>query len=444
MSYPNQGDQPPPKAESSRLFSLLMLLFFVSFWLLAHYMERVSLDPFFTWLALDITAATLPAPLRFVMEMFHWRVLRHLIPVAVGAYLAYRAVVGLVKTLYDLPENSAASQFLQRLRASSVTGLSPVTLKSGLSDSDRAKSIVLQVGGPGMVKLGVSDVAVTELNGRFQRILAAGKHKLGRFETIHSVIDLRLQNRAHTNALLMTKDGIELTADLTINFRIKQGSPPTPETPFPFDPAAVYAAAYFVRVRDDAADTWQTQPPKLAQQLLYNIVAQYKLDEILEPATASTEPYFTITKELQEKLEPELAKMGLELVSATLDHLSLPQPVIDQVVTLWQSRWEIKRHIAVADGEAEALQEIDIARTEAEIMMMQAIVEGVQLARQQGSPSTMRDVLALRLIEALERMARQSDEAGPVSQAVLPRLSQIRRQVAPPYLNPQNDGGQQA
>jgi hypothetical protein len=441
MGYPEQGDQPPREAKSNRAWLLVMIVIFVSFWLLAHFMERASVDGFLGMLSESWSEESLPWPIVFLMQMFHWRVLRHLLPIAAGAYLAYRAVVGLVKTLYELPQDDDAGQFLGRLRSASTGSIAPVTLQSGMTASDRAGSIILRVGGPGTVKVGVSDVAVTELNGRFQRILAAGSHKIGRFETIHSVLDLRRQDRSATDILLITKDGVELKADLSLSFRLKQGSAPTREKPFPFVPAAVYDAAYFMRVRAEGVDSWQTAPINQAKQFLYNIVAQYNLDEILEPATANTEPYLTITKELQDKLTPELAKMGLDLGTVAIDQLTLPQTVVDQVLTFWQSRWEIRRHITVAEGEAEALHEIDMARTEAEIMMIQAIVEGVKLARQQGSPSTMRDVLALRLIEALENMARHSQEAGQMTQEVFPRLSQMRQQVAPPYLNAPNDEG---
>lgn len=434
-------NQPARRVDISWFLLFVIILILLSFWLLAHYMEQVRLDPFFQrWF--DITISdVLPSPFLFFMELFHWRVLRHLIPVATGGYLAYRAVVGLVKTLYELPDDDNATRFLARLRAASPAGIPPVTLKSSTLAADRAKSVLLRVGGPGMVKVSAGDVVVTEFNGRFQQILPAGTHKLGRFETIHSVLDLRLQDRSVKDITLLTRDGVELMADLTINFRIQRGSDPTPETPFPFAPEAVRRAAYHMRVQSDIVDTWQTHPPKMAQQTLYAVVAELNLDDILEPDTENEEPYFTINNRLQTRLRPELANLGLELVAAHVDQVSLPQLVTEQVLDFWQTRWEIQRQLAAIEGEAEALQEIDLARTEAEITMIQAIIEGVRLARQQGSPSTMRDVVAMRLLEALERMARGSDADSSLTQQVLPRLTQMRQQVAPPYANPRLNEG---
>jgi regulator of protease activity HflC (stomatin/prohibitin superfamily) len=449
MNQTGRPVEPAREVQGRSVLMVLILVMLLGFWLTAYSLERVSLDPFFVrWLGGPITGL-LPRPMIVMMEMFHWRVLRHFLPVTAGIYLAYRAAVGLVKTLYDLPVEGDATQFLQRLRAASPAGINPVALKSRTLEAERPNSIVLRVGGPAKVKVAVGDVAVTELNGRFQQVLGAGTHTLGRFETVHSVIDLHPQERTAADIILITKDGLELTADLTIRFRIKQGDPPTTETPFTFVDEAVRQAAYFVRLQDDQSDTWETLPLKQARQLLYATVAQFNLDEILEPATPHTEPYLAIHTVLDSELKKKLDPMGLELLSIHIGRLELPTPVLDQVIDYWQSHWENRRHIVAAEGEAEALEEIDMARAQAEIMMIKAIVEGVKLAREQGRSGDMRHILALRLIEALEGMTRHSQEAGsvvgpltgPLAEEILPRLTDMRRQVARPYLNERNDEG---
>lgn len=413
----------------------LLLVMLLGFWLLMHFLERVDITPFLIRQLGPGGAALIPAPLIYLMELFHWRVLRHLLPVVAGWYLAYRAAVGLIKTLYDLPRDEDAASLLSRLRASSAAGINPVTLNSSTLETDRPNSVLLRVGGPGQVKVGAHDAAVTELNGRFQRVLGAGTHKLDRFETIHSVIDLRPQERSSNNITLITRDGIELTADLSITFRINRGDEPVTRTnPYPFNDESVRQAAYATRFHANFYDNWETLPVNQARAQLYRIVARYRLDSILSPDSRVAEPFLTIRNELERELQRPLAQLGLDLVAVQITRLELPPPVVEQFIRFWQSRWQTNHQIDAAESEAQALREIDIARIDAEVVMIQAIVEGFRLAQEQGSPDAIRDKLALHLLESLERMARRSQKTHPLPQEILPRLHDMRQQVAPPYL----------
>jgi hypothetical protein len=431
---------PPSRADQIRWFLPLLLLLMLIFWLVMGTLERVDIRPFLMDLLGAPVAGLIPAPLIFLMELFHWRVLRHLLPLLAGWYLSYRATVGLLKTLYDLPDDEQAASLLRRLRAASAAGISPVTLNSATLEEDRPKSVLLRVGGPGQVKIGPHDTAVTELNGRFRRVLGAGTHQLDAFETVHSVIDLRPQDRTVTGITLTTKDGIELTADLSLSFRINRGEEPVTRTnPYPFSPDAVRQAAYAIRVHTHHEDNWDTLAAGQARGHLYQIVASYRLDTILAPDSRAAEPYLTIRKELERRLRTSLATIGLDLIAVQITRLELPEAVVEQFIQYWQSRWHTNLQIDAADSQAQTLQEIDLARIEAEVVMIQAIVEGVRLAREQGTPSTMRDMLALRLIEALEKIARRSQENQPLPQEILPRLSDMRQQIAPPYLSDQSE-----
>jgi regulator of protease activity HflC (stomatin/prohibitin superfamily) len=425
---------------------ILMVLMFFSFWFLAHRLERLYLTELNFLVTTFPLLPTMPRPFISIIELLHPRVLRHFLPLAVGVYLAYRAAVGMIKTLYDLPEDDDATKFLGRLRAASPAGVKAAVLKSDTLAADRAKSVVLRVGGPANVMVAVGNVVVTELNGRFRRVLDAGMHTLERFETVHSILDLRPQERTVTDVLLLTRDGLEITADLTVSFRIQREGEPSVETPFPFAAEAVCKAAYYARVHPEHVDIWQAVPLNEAKSALYAIIAQLNLDDILDPDTPGTDPEHTIQKRLKAELETRLKLIGLELVAVHVNHLVLPQPVVDQVIDYWQTRWEGERSLITAEGEAEALEAIDLARTEAEIGMIQAIAQGIKLAREQSSTGNMRDVLALRLIEALERMALHSQEAGPLTepltQEILPRLTDMRRRVNPPYLNERTDDSQ--
>ena len=66
---------------------------------------------------------------------------------------------------------------------------------------------------------------------------------------------------------------------------------------------------------------------------------------------------------------------------------------------------------------------------EAEAIMLQAIAEGLQRARRAGRDVPSREVVALRLIESLEAMARNSGQVLPLPDQLMPQLGSIREQL---------------
>ena len=92
------------------------------------------------------------------------------------------------------------------------------------------------------------------------------------------------------------------------------------------------------------------------------------------------------------------------------------------------------------DGEATAVEEMEIAQAEAEIMMIQAIQEGIQRAKREGSTAHMEEVVALRLVEALEKMARQSQRLSPLPNTLLPQLDGLRKQLSSGNFDPRSPG----
>jgi regulator of protease activity HflC (stomatin/prohibitin superfamily) len=403
---------------------LLYLLF-------ARYLERIDLGLVLRqWWQSQVPGLSLPAWIIFMAEMLHPRVLRHLIPVLVGWWLAYRAAVSLVWHLYDLPDREAAGRTLARLRTSQPLSRKPVKVTHQTLASEREKSVLLRVGGPGRVRITSENVAVTELNGRFHRVLGPGKHRLGRFEYVHSVLDLRQQEREARNISLVTREGIEITTDLSVTFRISTGGEmPTKTKPFPYDEEAVHTVAYAVTVLDDKVTTWETVPLRMAGGKLAKIVSQYRLDELLYPRAIASEPHLTIRNELERQVRANLRDMGIELTNIHMGRLELPDEVSDQYIEYWRSHLETKIRLSQADGAAYTLEEMEMAHAEAEWAMIQSIVEGVQRAQHAGSMGSMREIVALRLIEALEKMAKQSQQVQSLPPRLLPRLGRWREEL---------------
>lgn len=417
----------------NRWVPLALILVLIAYWFFARYLERIDLFPVIApWWGQWVPFLPLPGWLISLAEFFHPRVLRHLIPVIVGWLLAQRATVNMLQTLYNLPSQDAAGNFLGRLRGGRPGGKA-ITVAGRTLGETQAKSDVVREGGPGRIKVAGGEAAVTERNGRFHRVLGPGKHTLIRFEYVHSLVDLRQQARTESEIPLVTRDGIDVAADIHLTYRIDTGGEPaTPTTPFPFRETAVRAAAYAQTLSPNGEEaTWDTLPGRLARATLTGIFARYRLDDILHLSGQSSEPYVTIQNDLKRQLLPKLEEKGIELVDVLINRISFPDAVTAQYIQHWQAHWETRARINRADGQAAALEETERARAEAEMTMVEAIMEGMARARREGHRGAMSEVVALRLIETLEQMARRSQQTTSLPPHLLPQLRFLRRELLP-------------
>jgi regulator of protease activity HflC (stomatin/prohibitin superfamily) len=208
---------------------------------------------------------------------------------------------------------------------------------------------------------------------------------------------------------------------------------PTKAEPFPYDETAVKTAAYDQTViAPFTVSTWEDTPINIAKGTLKAIIGQLRLDEILQPNATAVEPHLTISRQLERRTRLALLDRGIDLVSLQLGRFQFDDSITNQYIEYWQTRWKIKADLTLADGQARAFEEREVARAEAEITMIQAIVEGVRRAQQEGHTGTIREIVAMRLIESLEKVARRSQNLAPLPTSLLPRLNEMRQELLPP------------
>ncbi len=418
----NRPAPPPRVSHGQRWFTLglygLLAAYFVIVWLL----EGINLR---AWLA----EVLLLPPTALIWEFITLFVviLRHFLPIAVGWWFAYSATVGMIQRLYDLPTRDEAALFLSRLRSPEYSGEKAAPLLPHTLEIERPNSVLLRVGGPGKVKVEPYMAAVTEDNGRFARIISAGSYQLRPFEYVHTVLDLRPQERVVADAVVRTRDNIDLTVTFSIVYRIRTGDEqPSKTKPYPYDEAAVRAAAYAQTVlATGAAATWDSRPAGTTRGRLAAAVERLRLDELMHPPGRTDEPYRTLQRGVWRAARAELANAGIDLLSVHIDRIQPPPDVEAQYIAFWRTHWQERVRLSKADGEATAEEEIEIARAEAEVAMIQAILEGIQRARRSGATTRTSEIVALRLIEGLERMAEQSRQK-PDALTLLAELDQLR------------------
>ena len=440
----NRASRPPTRVtaagdcqsttKGSRGFQLFLVATLLLYWRFAVYFERIDLSIEFAeaYPLLAQMPIVFPIALMF-REMFTLQAARHLIPVIVGWWLAYEAAVSVVQHLYDLPDAGSGRSFLGRLQSNSTgLGSSYETINPERLETDREKSILLRVGGPGRIRLPATYVGVTEMNDRFCRVLPPGKNTLQAFEYLHSILDLRQQDRFASDITFTSLDSLQFTASINIVYRIKTGDAPTQFNPYPFDAEAVFTAAYNQTVLDNYGTTigWEDAPIKTAIGILSGIVRKYTLDEIFFPKGETDSVYEAIQNEFETSVRRKFTNdMGLKMLEAHVVNMELPEDIKSLYMEYWQSLSDAEIMLRRAEGQANAVERLEKARAEAEITMIDAILEGINKARKSGSTTNMSEIVALRIIKALERMTSQSLDSNRYAEKYLPTIDQMQHDL---------------
>jgi hypothetical protein len=168
-------------------------------------------------------------------------VLRHVVPIVVTYYIAFRIATLYLKDIFELDHENVAARFI-RQTAFAFT-YHTLTIEDGkVSEKDKKDSPMVQIGGPGIVKVHMENVAVFEKPSGEVHIIGqkSAKNKpsvpvgqkpaaekptnvLDGFERLREVIDLRNQ-RTQTNELEVdgrTRDGIRIKAkNVLIDFSL--------------------------------------------------------------------------------------------------------------------------------------------------------------------------------------------------------------------------------
>ncbi len=423
----------------NKFFSQLALLVFVmGYWIFIWRLEQVDFNqsPPALWerfIAIYPLFGFLTERLTVIAEFFAPRVLRHFIPVIVGWWLARRTIALFLESFYDLPDKDEAYSLLSRIVASRPPRMSPMLIRRNEFEEDRQTNSMLRVGGPVRIVVNSGDAVVTETNGRFFRVLGSGLHFLERFEYPNAVVDVRPQERAADGVGVITKDGFEVKVDVSVTFQISTGTQaPTRQQPFPFDSDAVRNVAYTqTNLGDGQIGSWDSLPLIVTIGQLKDIVSEYRLDRLILPESTGVDMHLLLKTEMEKRTINVMRGFGVDVMATRLGRFVLPEEITEQRIRYWRAYHDLDRRKLEADGEVEAIDMAEMARAEAEAIMLQAVAESLQRARVAGRSIEPRRVVALRLVEALENMAHQSQASMELPTGMISALDDLHQQLEP-------------
>jgi regulator of protease activity HflC (stomatin/prohibitin superfamily) len=413
-----------PSKRTLYLVFLIVLLLIYSIFIL--YMERID----FGLLRLSFPINNLQEQLLQYLDLFI-RLARHYVPILLGWMLAYELALNLVMNLYDLSDRTKAKNLLRRLRDPRLATGKAIAVSPQDLDAKRQESTRLRLGGPGRIGIASGNVAVTEINGRFYRVIDSGTHALNRFEYIHSVLDLRPQDRTDPEVVLHSKEGLALVTSVSATFRIDSPNLTTSiQQPFPYDADTVRKLAYNeFNLPGGNVSNWEDNVLATIKGILYASVFSFSLDELLQDDLTQIGTHLTIRRDVEREAKIKLRDQGIDLIRVRIGGFRFSDEVTELRIKNWRIEWENQARLMRAEGEARALEEMELARADAEIELVRAISVGMEQARRQGYQGDIKEIISLRFIEALEKMAVESGAEIRLPEKLLPQLQTLHNQL---------------
>jgi regulator of protease activity HflC (stomatin/prohibitin superfamily) len=413
----------PSKRTLYLLFLAFLLLAYTAFIL---YVERINI----TLLLPSFPINDLQGLLLQYLDIFI-RLARHYVPIILGWMLSYELALNLLLNLYDLPDRENASALLKRLRDPRFATGKTLTVSSQDLEAKRQESTRLRLGGPGRIIIPDGNVAVSEINGRFYRVINSGRHALDRFEYIHSVLDLRPQDRTDPEVKLQSKEGLELVTDVSATFKIDAPDSNTSiEQPFPYDVETVRMLAYNeFNLPEGNISNWEDNALATVRGSLSASVSSFSLDQLLQDELTQIGAHLTIRRDVERNAKIKLRDQGIDLIRVRIGGFRFSDDVTELRIKNWRTEWENQARLIRAEGEVRAIEEMELARANAEIDLVKAISEGIQQARRQGFQGDIKEIISLRFIEILEKMALESGDAIRLPDKLLPQLQNLHNQL---------------
>ena len=122
-----------------------------------------------------------------------------------------------------------------------------------------------------------------------------------------------------------------------------------------------------------------------------SILSQYPLDRLIGLSLDSANPREEIRQELEKQLRKSVPKLGAKILSVTLGDIKVDHEVTQQWIEAWQTRWERWATERQALGRAAQVEQVESAKTRAQVMMITNITEAFQsllASEQESRPSS--------------------------------------------------------
>ncbi|MBI5567375.1 MAG: hypothetical protein HY870_20920 [Chloroflexi bacterium] len=270
-------------------------------------------------------------------------------------------------------------------------------------------------------------------------------------EEIDAIIDLRPQIRLTLPPFpATTNDGMTVDAKIIAFFSLKRvksrrmrdlvREPMRWPPPFVWHSYPIRQALNAQRIqrKDDKSQRtgWADSVLTVAVPQLRHIIARYTLDYLTAPLGQPQHPRFGIRNELVSFVRQRMdvgddfnRPTGLDVRFMAVP-LMWPSPDVQrQRIESWKNEWRRRTDEIEGRAEAEAIRTREMARAQVQGEMTARINDALKEAQASGTGN--HDLITLRFLEAMEKMAKDPTTRALLTLDSLKILQQLRQMLAP-------------
>jgi hypothetical protein len=272
-------------------------------------------------------------------------------------------------------------------------------------------------------------------------------------EEIDTIVDLRPQLRLifpNEPVQMTTRDGIPINARMLAFFTLKgtkarrtcdlAREPMRWPPPFTWRKASVLQAIGAKRILrkgdKDEKTHWSDQVLTVAIPQLRQLIAQHTVDYLTAPLLLDRHPRFAIRDELVKLVRQQLdtnddfhRDAGIDIRFMAVPIMFPPKPILQQRINSWKTEWHKREAEIQGQAEAEAIRTREQARAQVQGEMTARINDALKEAEASGTNRT--DLITLRFLEAMEKMAKDPTTRALLTLDSLKILKQLREMLAP-------------
>jgi regulator of protease activity HflC (stomatin/prohibitin superfamily) len=322
--------------------------------------------------------------------------------------------------------------------------------------------------GPGVFLVDHASAIVLRTDTAFTRAAGPGVVFSQPGERLAEAVDLRRQERSLKaedsgsqakkgkltgSSLAITRDGIPVSADLSITFMIDPGHRREPregrdpeKPPYEFHAPSVERAV-FGHVYGDYEDVgWNDLPLMLMADVWREEIKRWSMNELLADAVGEESIMAQITEHLQERLIPSpenprtpseenkpeieaeiLAARGVRPIELEIRNLRPPADVQRERLLQWHEAWYGEIQAALQESREEVERSRRLGEAEAALELLRQIPGRLDQALEAGEQPGRKQTLLLILQEA--RQLTSPDGPLPDANLLVPRLERMIEEV---------------
>lgn len=413
--------------EGERLWGRVRLLVLLGLFLLpglmgvaiVYPMQQAASEAVYTsypWLKTGVWALVAPEPVvRFLALTFSWRMLRYVLITILAVSTALMVGASYVRDVYELQHFRPALRYLIASMFSIAYPLLHVADGKKQLKPDEVNTLA-EIGGPGYVLIAPGNAVLFERLHHPSNVRAEGFHFITRFESIKEIVDLNDQHWHVDHLHAISKDGLVVNIhDFNLRFRLwgshrKGGiTGRNPVVPYPHSVQAVRDLGYNRVMSPDGIPEWGQAVQTAIDGEIQNFIRRNTVDAVTAPQPGQNPRQEINQAILSPEVRAKLRAIGTELVWVDIGHFSVADPVEEQRIQTWGSRWEGEAELLRAKGEAARSAIIERARAEAQAELLNQIAEGLNgldPIDPQANPQRMARLFLVKVMQVLEDLRR--------------------------------------